>query len=52
MDIYSFGIVLYELASSMDPFEEFKFKFISMMEEQILAGKSVHVRSFEYYHFL
>jgi serine/threonine protein kinase len=38
VDIYSFGIVMYEIASSMDPFEEFHFRFISMLEEQILTG--------------
>ncbi len=38
MDVYSFGIVLWELSSAKEPFAEFEFQFTSVMEDQILSG--------------
>jgi hypothetical protein len=37
-DVYSLGIVLWELASCQEPFAEYGFSFMSILEGQIVQG--------------
>eukprot|EP01119_Soliformovum_irregulare_P008926 TRINITY_DN2201_c0_g2_i2.p1 TRINITY_DN2201_c0_g2~~TRINITY_DN2201_c0_g2_i2.p1 ORF type:complete len:132 (+),score=31.06 TRINITY_DN2201_c0_g2_i2:138-533(+) len=38
-DVYSFGIVMWELLTSEPPFDEFNIAFSSQLEDEIIAGK-------------
>jgi len=39
VDVYAFGIILWEVISSDHPFDEYQFRFHSEIEEAILFGK-------------
>jgi leucine-rich repeat kinase 2 len=37
-DVYGYGIILWEIATRVHPFEEFQFKYMKLLEESVLAG--------------
>lgn len=37
-DVYSYGIIVYEIFVRKTPFEELDFRFLNQLEEQIIAG--------------
>lgn len=38
-DVYSYGIILWELLTRSHPFDEFKWNFMSQLEQLVTDGK-------------
>ena len=49
-DIYSFAIILFELISRRDPFDNLEFRFLTELEQQIIDGHRCDIESIKLQH--